>query len=44
MRNRLNKAADLVGASKSVLICRTAEPFGNDSLAVTYLRHWLAGL
>lgn len=40
--DRLNKAADLVGASQRVLICRTAEPFGYDSLAVTHPKHWLA--
>lgn len=39
--DRLNKVADMVGATHRVVLCRTAKPFGNDTLTVTNLVSWL---
>jgi predicted AAA+ superfamily ATPase len=41
---RLNKAADMVDAQKRILVCRIAEPFGNDTLTVTRPEDWLEHL
>lgn len=41
---RLHKVADMVGASRRILICRIASPFGNDHLTVTHLQNWLEQL
>jgi predicted AAA+ superfamily ATPase len=41
---RLNKAADLIGAEKRILICRIDKPIETDNLTITNLPHWLAGL
>ncbi|HKK17981.1 MAG TPA: DUF4143 domain-containing protein, partial [Opitutales bacterium] len=42
--SRLNKVADMVGATQRILICRIAEPFGNETLSVTHLERWLEQL
>lgn len=39
--DRLNKVADMVGATRRFLLCRTAKPFGNDTLTVTNPVSWL---
>jgi hypothetical protein len=41
---RLNHAADMVGATKRILLCRIAEPFGNDQLSVSHPTDWLQQL
>lgn len=41
---RLHKVADMVNASRRILICRIASPFGNDQLSVTNLEAWLKQL
>lgn len=41
---RLHKVADMVNASRRILICRIASPFGNDQLTVTNLEAWLKQL
>lgn len=41
---RLHKVADMVNASRRILICRNASPFGNDQLTVTNLEAWLKQL
>ena len=42
--NRLNKVADMVGATKRIMICRTQETFANDTLTVTSPSKWLERL
>lgn len=42
--DRLNKVADMIGASQRILLCRTEEPFGNDTLTVTQPKKWLEQL
>lgn len=39
--NRLNKVADMLGATKRIMICRTQETFENDTLTVTSPKKWL---
>ncbi|MDA8736267.1 ATP-binding protein [Opitutales bacterium] len=41
---RLHKVADMVNASRRILICRIASPFGNDQLTVTNTEAWLKQL
>lgn len=42
--DRLQKVADMVGAQKRILLCRTREPFGNKTLTVTHPQLWIANL
>ena len=42
--DRLNKVADMVGATRRILLCRIAEPFGNKALTVSHPEKWLAEL
>ncbi len=39
---RLNKVADMVEASRRILICRIAEPFGSKHMNVTNPENWLS--
>jgi uncharacterized protein len=39
--DRLHKVADMVGATRRILICRIAEPFGNEGLMVTNPVSWV---
>jgi len=39
--DRLHKTADMIGASRRVLVCRTASPIDNKRLLVTNLPAWL---
>ena len=41
---RLNKVADMVGATQRILLCRIAAPFGNDQLTVSHPSNWLQKL
>jgi predicted AAA+ superfamily ATPase len=41
---RLNKVADMVGATRRILLCRVATPFGNDQLTVSHPTDWLQQL
>ena len=40
--DRLNKTADMIGASRRILLTRIARPFGNDQLLVTNPKHWFS--
>jgi len=40
--DRLHKTADMIDASRRVLVCRTARPIDNKRLLVTNLSAWLA--
>jgi predicted AAA+ superfamily ATPase len=42
--DRLNKVADMVGATQRILLCRIEEAFGNEALTVTHPEKWLRGL
>ena len=42
--DRLNKVADMIGATQRILLCRIEEPFGNDTLTVTQPKKWLEQL
>ena len=44
MIHRLNKTSDMIGASKRVLVCRTARKIENNSVLVTNLFGWLKRL
>jgi len=39
--DRLNKVADMIGATQRILLCRTEETFGNETLTVTQPKKWL---
>ncbi|MEE9394152.1 MAG: DUF4143 domain-containing protein [Planctomycetota bacterium] len=41
---RLNRVADMIGAKRRVLVCRTHEPIENGTVLVTNLANWLAEL
>lgn len=41
---RLQKVADMVGASRRILLCRTSEPFGNKTLSVIHPKQWIPEL
>ncbi|MFW5894197.1 MAG: ATP-binding protein, partial [Verrucomicrobiota bacterium] len=42
--DRLNRVADMVGATQRIFLCRIAEPFGNKTLTVTHPEKWLSEL
>ena len=42
--DRLNKVADMIGASQRILLCRTEKAFGNSRLTVNQPKQWLEGL
>ncbi|WPJ97873.1 ATP-binding protein [Coraliomargarita algicola] len=42
--DRLNKVADMVGATQRILLCRIEEAFGNETLTVTHPEKWLQQL
>ncbi len=44
MLDRLNKTADMIDASRRILICRAARKIENDTLLVTDLSTWLGRL
>ena len=41
MINRLHKTADMIDATKRVLVCRTANPIDSERLLITNLSGWL---
>jgi predicted AAA+ superfamily ATPase len=42
--DRMNKVADMIGATQRILLCRTEKPFGNSRLTVNQPKQWLEGL
>lgn len=37
---RFNKAADMIGAERRILLCRTTEPFETGNVLVTHPADW----